>query len=255
MITILSPSKSMDLTATSDRLFTQPDFLEQSEKLVAILRTFSTDELMTFMAISEPLAKLNKERFSTWARPFTLDNAKQALLAFTGDVYDGLDASSLSPNDLDFAQDHLRILSGLYGLLRPLDLIQPYRLEMGRALKTSAATTLTQLWRDRITQKLNGLNGEALLNLASQEYFNAINPRALNKPIVSPVFKDEKNGAYKIISFFAKKARGAMARYVVENRLTRPEELLAFTATGYRYAPELSTDAAPVFLRSKTARA
>ena len=230
---------------------TQPAFLNQSERLVAKLRNFSTPKLMDFMAISEKLADLNRQRFKEWQPPFTTKNAKQALMAFTGDVYEGLDAGSLKKRDVQYSQKHLRILSGLYGLLRPLDLIQPYRLEMGRPLEIRNAKNLYEFWRDTITDTLNAEKGNVLVNLASQEYFKAINTRQLGKKIVSPVFKDEKNGTLKIISFYAKKARGTMARYLIENRITDLDGLLGFSEEDYAYNPELSKSTEPVFTRSE----
>lgn len=250
MIIVLSPSKSMEMHPVPGCEFSQPDFLQQSEQLVSNLRNFSASDLMEFMKISEKLAELNRQRFADWSAPFTLDNAKQAVLAFTGDVYEGLDAPSLKKRDLQFAQKHLRILSGLYGLLRPLDLIQPYRLEMGRPLRTADAKNLYEFWRQTITEEINRLPGDLLINLASQEYFKAIDKKALKKQIVTPVFKDEKNNTYKVISFFAKKARGSMTRFIVENRITTAEALLTFDTGGYQYAPDVSRTNEPVFLRA-----
>jgi cytoplasmic iron level regulating protein YaaA (DUF328/UPF0246 family) len=249
MIVLLSPSKSMDMASANVVEATQPAFLAQSEKLVAALRKLSTTDLMEFMDISEKLADLNRQRFTTWQTPFSLDNAKQAVLAFTGDVYDGLNAATFDPQDLRFAQERIRILSGLYGLLRPLDLIQPYRLEMGRPLATQDTRNLYEFWKTEITEELNETKGDVVINLASQEYFKVVDKRALNKQVVSPVFKDEKNGKFKIISFYAKKARGIMARYIIENRITRIDDLLGFTEAGYAYHSELSTPQAPVFTR------
>jgi len=250
MILILSPSKSMDMEPSKFDVFTQPAFLDQSKKLIAKTRKFSKAELMAFMDISEALAELNRQRFKDWKPPFTLGNAKQAALAFTGDVYDGFGADTLKKRDLSFAQDHVRILSGLYGLLKPLDLIQPYRLEMGRPLETRGAKNLYAFWKETVTGELNRTDGRLLVNLASQEYFKAIDKRTLDKDIISPVFKDEKNGTFKIISFFAKKARGTMARYLIENRIKNPEGLLRFSADGYAYNASLSKPNAPVFTRS-----
>ena len=238
----------MDSANVSD--FTQPEFLDQSKKLISKAQKFSTTELMDFMAISEKLAELNRQRFKTWKAPFTVENSKQCAFAFTGDVYDGLDATTLKKRDITFAQNHLRILSGLYGLLRPLDLIQPYRLEMGRPLETGNAKNLYEFWKKLITEKLNQTNGDLLVNLASQEYFKAIDKRVLDKQIISPVFKDEKNGTFKIISFFAKKARGTMARFIIQNRITDTAGLLEFSEDGYAYNANLSTLAKPVFTRS-----
>ncbi|QBG46906.1 peroxide stress protein YaaA [Verrucomicrobia bacterium S94] len=249
MICLLSPSKSMDMEPVNLKDFTEPLFLEKSQQLISRARKFSTAELMEFMEISEKLAELNRQRFNDWNLPFTLENAKQAVFAFTGDVYDGLDAGSLKKADLNFAQEHLRILSGLYGLLKPLDLIQPYRLEMSRPLETRGAKNLYQFWSTLITEELNQTPGDAIINLASNEYFKAIDKKTLKKDIISPVFKDGKNGTFKIISFFAKKARGAMARFIIENRVTSPEELLKFNESGYAFNPELSTPATPVFTR------
>jgi cytoplasmic iron level regulating protein YaaA (DUF328/UPF0246 family) len=223
--------------------------LEQSGSLISNLRKFSISNLMEFMQISEKLAELNSQRFADWTTPFTPHNAKQAVFTFTGDVYDGLDAPSLKKRDLQFAQKHLRILSGLYGLLRPLDLIQPYRLEMGRPLRTDNANNLYGFWKQTITEELNRLPGDLLVNLASQEYFKAIDKKALNQQIISPVFKDEKNGAFKIISFYAKKARGSMARFIIENRITDADGLTGFNTGGYAYSAELSTGSEPVFTR------
>ena len=249
MITVISPSKSMDMEPSSMKDFTEPVFLDQSQQLVSKVRKFSKDQLMEFMEISEKLAELNRRRFREWKPPFSLENAKQAVLAFTGDVYDGLDAGSLKKADLNFSQNHLRMLSGLYGLLKPLDLIQPYRLEMGRPLETRDAKNLYEFWSASVTEELNRTKGDVLVNLASNEYFKAIDKKALNKEIISPVFKDEKNGTYKVISFFAKKARGAMARYLIQNRISRPEDLVGFAEDGYGYNEELSKAGSPVFTR------
>ncbi|MDF7800641.1 peroxide stress protein YaaA [Pontiellaceae bacterium B1224] len=249
MIIVLSPSKSMDMERAKVTDFTQPAFLDQSQKLVSRARKFSKPKLMEFMEISENLAELNQQRFKDWETPFALDNAKQAVLAFTGDVYDGLEATTLKKRDLTFAQNHLRILSGLYGLLKPLDLIQPYRLEMGRPLETRGAKNLYEFWKATITEELNHTKGDLLINLASNEYFKAIDKKSLNKQIISPVFKDEKNGTYKIISFFAKKARGRMARFIIENRVKDVDGLLAFKEDGYAFNADLSKPDAPVFTR------
>jgi cytoplasmic iron level regulating protein YaaA (DUF328/UPF0246 family) len=239
----------MDMEPTKVSDYTEPAFLDRSKKLITQARKFSTADLMDFMQISEKLAELNRTRFEEWKTPFTPDNAKQAVLAFTGDVYDGLDATTLNKKDLAFAQNHLRILSGLYGLLKPLDLIQPYRLEMGRALETKDAKNLYEFWKATVTEELNNTKGDLIINLASNEYFKAIDKRALNKEIISPAFKDEKNGTYKIISFFAKKARGTMARYIIENRVTKAADLQGFNEDGYAFNPELSSLSEPVFTR------
>ena len=251
MIVVLSPSKSMNMDPAEYSEFTQAAFLDQSRTLVSKARKFSKAELMDFMEISEKLAELNRQRFKEWNAPFSPENAKQALFAFTGDVYDGLDAPTLKKRDVTFAQNHLRVLSGLYGLLKPLDLIQPYRLEMGRPLATRGAKNLYEFWKPTITEELNQTKGDLLVNLASNEYFNAIDKKTLNKEIISPVFKDEKNGTFKIISFYAKKARGMMARHLIENRVESAAGLLDFAEAGYAFNAELSSPAKPVFTRPR----
>ena len=239
----------MNLETVALPVATQPEMLDKSIPLASKLRRLSKTDLMALMEISESLATLNQKRFKDWKPPFTQTNAKQAIYTFSGDVYDGLSAATLESKAITFAQDHLRILSGLYGLLRPLDLIQPYRLEMGRPLATAKTKNLYGYWRETITTALNAMQGDLLVNLASQEYSKAVDPRALNKQIVSPVFKDEKKGAFKVISFYAKKARGAMARYIVENQIADLEDLLSFSSGGYCFNPELSTETAPTFTR------
>lgn len=241
----------MNIEPISASEFTQPVFIDQSKTLVSIVRQFSPSDLMKFMKISEKLAEHNYQRFKDWTLPFSLKNAKQAAFTFTGEVYTGLNAAHLNESDLAFAQDHLRILSGLYGLLKPLDLIQPYRLEMGKPLQTHNAKNLYEFWKPIITEQLNSTPGKALINLASNEYFKAIDKRALDKEIITPVFKDEKNGTFKIISFFAKKARGTMARYIIKNRISKTDDLLNFKEDGYAYNPELSLPSEPVFTRSE----
>ncbi|MAW39599.1 MAG: peroxide stress protein YaaA [Kiritimatiellaceae bacterium] len=253
MIALLSPSKNMDMETYSDQTVTQPDFLKKSEELIHELRKMKTDELGEFMEISHKLALLNQERFQNWNPTFTLENAKPALFAFTGDVYDGLDAPTLKADEQTYAQDHLRILSGLYGILRPLDLIQAYRLEMGRPLQTKQAPNLYTFWKESIGTHLKQVTDTPLINLASQEYFKAVPQKELPHRIISPVFKDEKNGTFKIISFYAKKARGYMARYLIQNRVTKREDLLAFNLNGYRYDEEASTPTEPVFIRPASA--
>ena len=253
MMAILSPSKSMDMEILSSQTATQPDFLPKSETLIHQLRKMKTDELGEFMEISIKLATLNKERFQNWTPKFNAKNAKPALLAFTGDVYHGLDALTLESSDQAYAQDHLRILSGLYGILRPLDLIQAYRLEMGRPLETKQASNLYDFWRESIGFHLKQATDAPLINLASQEYFKAVPQKDLPNEIISPIFKDEKNGTFKIISFYAKKARGLMARYIIQNRIKKHKDLLAFNLNGYRYDKALSTPTEPVFIRPSSA--
>ncbi len=254
MLVVISPAKSLDYeTPFKTRKFTQAEFLDDSSELIAQLRQFSPAQVSSLMSISPSLGALNQERFNSWQQPFDTDNARQALFAFKGDVYIGLDAYSLTSDDIRFAQDHLRILSGLYGLLRPLDLIQAYRLEMGTSLKNARGNTLYDFWGEKITEALNaqltGKNNAVLVNLASNEYFRAVKPKQLTAEVISPVFKDYKNGQYKIISFFAKKARGLMSAYIIKNRLKKAEDLLSFDSDGYRYSEQDSKPGVPVFLR------
>lgn len=258
MLILISPAKTLDMESPANvPELTQPRFMEESEKLVATLRRYRPAELGELMNISDNLAKLNAERFKAWQPPFDLHNARPAIQAFRGDVYVGLDADTLSQKELSFAQEHLRILSGLYGVLRPLDLIQAYRLEMGTALKTRRGKSLYEFWGERLTdllnQELECASSPVVVNLASNEYFKSIKARQLSATMVSPVFKDEKNGNYKIISFFAKKARGAMARHLITSEARDEASVHEFTELGYRYEPALSTQAQPVFLRSEEA--
>ena len=256
MLVVISPAKSLDYeTPVKIRKFTQADFLEDSEQLISQLRDLSPAQVSSLMSISPNLGELNQARFKSWHTPFTTDNARQALFAFKGDVYIGLDAYALSSADISFAQNHLRILSGLYGLLRPLDLIQPYRLEMGTSLKNSKGSSLYQFWGNKITdalnQELSADKKPVLVNLASNEYFKSVKAQQLNAQIISPVFKDFSNGKYKIVSFFAKKARGLMSAYIIKNRLQKAEDLLSFDVDGYRFSEKDSTADAPVFLRKE----
>ncbi|CAM3918198.1 MULTISPECIES: peroxide stress protein YaaA [Pseudoalteromonas] len=257
MITVISPAKNLDYEsqASTDK-FTQPELLEHSEELMTVCRELTPAQISSLMKISDKLAGLNAARFSEWSQPFTTDNAKQAVMAFNGDVYGGLDANSLTASQLDYAQSHLRILSGLYGLLKPLDLMQAYRLEMGTKLENSRGKNLYEFWGSIIADKLNTVLAEQdsqyLVNLASNEYFKAVDKKALNAQIITPHFKDCKNGQYKIISFYAKKARGLMARYIIENKITQLSELKKFTVDGYYYSEEASQKALePVFMRDE----
>jgi cytoplasmic iron level regulating protein YaaA (DUF328/UPF0246 family) len=254
MLTVLSPAKTLDFESPpATDAHSQPEHLTQSRKLVRRLRELSADDLSRLMSVSDDLAELNHERFRRWKTPFKPDNARQALFAFKGDVYIGLDAASLQPDDIEFAQDHLRILSGLYGLLRPLDLMQPYRLEMGTRLDTEQGKNLYQFWGDRITRSLNRelkqSDSNTLVNLASGEYFKSIKPSLLKADIITPAFRDYRNGEYKFIQFFAKKARGLMARYLVDQRVDVPEGIRDFDYDGYKYNASLSTDKEWVFTR------
>ncbi|GAB3324641.1 YaaA family protein [Haliea atlantica] len=256
MLTVLSPAKTLDFDHPAPtRRSTQPRFLEQSAALVEDARELRPEDIRELMGVSEKIAELNFRRFHNWATPFDRDNAKQALFAFRGDVYTGLDADSLEAEEIAFAQQHLRILSGLYGLLRPLDLMQPYRLEMGLKFVNRGGRNLYAFWGDSLTRSLNSELGRSgsrvLVNLASNEYFRALQPGDLDAELVTPVFKDLKNGKYKVISFYAKKARGQMARYILRERLNEPAGLREFAVDGYRYNPELSTAREPVFTRDQ----
>ena len=257
MLIVLSPAKSLDYeTPVRIKKSTLPDFVADSAKLIADLKTLSPQAVAKLMSLSDPLAALNVGRFRDWSTKFTEKNSKQAIFAFNGDVYEGFDAASLNSKAIDFAQDHVRILSGLYGLLRPLDLMQPYRLEMGTAFKNARGKDLYAFWGDRITdavkqqlalQKKNPF----LLNLASEEYFKVLQPKELGFPVIAPVFQDAKDGKYKIISFYAKRARGLMARFAVENRITDPAELRDFNLEGYRFSAAESKLDRPVFRRAE----
>ena len=253
MIAIISPAKSLDFeTKPATDKYTEVDFLPESIKINAKLKKMKASDLIKLMGISAKLANLNVDRNLMWEPPFTAENAKQAILAFNGDVYDGINAQTFSNEQFDFAQDHIRILSGLYGLLKPLDLIQPYRLEMGIKLPVEKNKNLYQFWQTKITKQVNELvaqNSGMLVNLASAEYFKAIDQKKFKGTIITPEFKDNKNGTYKIISFYAKKARGMMCRFMIENNITKPEDLKAFDMEGYYYNNELSKEDKWVFTR------
>jgi len=256
MILVVSPAKKLDfespLVTTRS---SQPSLLNHSELLIERCVKLSSDQIASLMKLSDKLAGLNAARFGEWSLPFTNENARQAILAFNGDVYSGLDAASFSDDDFDFAQKHFRILSGLYGLLKPLDLMQAYRLEMGTKLDNDRGTNLYQFWGNVITEELNKVlkdqKADVLINLASNEYFKAINKKQLNAKIITPQFKDWKNGQYKIISFYAKKARGLMARYIIQNQLTNPEQLKNFDMAGYQYSSDLTQGNDLVFTRKE----
>ncbi|MCB0560267.1 MAG: peroxide stress protein YaaA [Lewinellaceae bacterium] len=253
MILLLSPSKTLDYSEPEHRLYSQPRLLEKSEFLVDLLREKSEEELKNLMKISDELAAVNAERYQDFETPFDLTNAKQALLAFKGDVYLGLEAADLGPADLEFAQSHLRILSGLYGLLRPLDLMQPYRLEMGARLQIGKNKGLYNFWGEEITRLLNedldATNGKAVVNLASREYFSAVKPALLKGRLFHIHFKENRKGAYQVIAFYAKKARGAMASYAIRNRIENPEALKGFDWEGYAFNEALSSDYELTFTR------
>lgn len=254
MLAVISPAKKLDFESPAhDIIAGQCELLEHSEMLIRRCQELSPADIASLMKLSDKLAGLNAARFGQWHTPFTKENAKQAIFAFQGDVYVGLGAQQLSDDDLIFAQDHLRILSGLYGVLRPLDLMQAYRLEMGTKLANSRGNNLYQFWGSLVTDKLNQTlaanDSQFLINLASTEYFKVVKTRDIKAKIITPVFKDYKNGQYKIISFFAKKARGLMVRYMIEKRVSTPEQLKGFDYDGYQFEPSLSSDQELVFTR------
>ena len=251
---LLSPAKTLDYeTPATTESFSIPDYLEKSSELVKVLKQKSFLDLMELMQVSQKIAELNVERFNQWKLPFSTENAKQAVLSFKGDVYTSLDASALSENRLAYTQSHLRILSGLYGLLRPLDLMQPYRLEMGLKLTTKKGENLYQFWGEKITDALNVLLAKqdepVLINLASNEYFKSVQKKNLDGRLITPEFKDWKNGKYKMISFFAKKARGLMVRYAIDHNIQKAEVLQNFDYDGYHFNLELSLADKWVFSR------
>lgn len=256
MLIVVSPAKTLDYESplVTSR-FTQPELLDHSARLITRARQLTPAQIASLMKISDKLAGLNAARFSEWQPDFNPANARQALLAFKGDVYTGLAVEDFSEGDFDFAQAHLRMLSGLYGVLRPLDLMMPYRLEMGIRLDNERGKDLYQFWGDVITEHLNkalaAQGDEVLINLASDEYFKSVRPKVLKGRIITPVFKDEKNGQYKIISFYAKKARGMMARHIIKHRLTEVEQLTGFNDGGYRFVPEESDQHTLMFKRAE----
>lgn len=255
MLMVISPAKSLDFEAPpTTKKKTQPALLDDAQTLIDELKKLAPQDISNLMGISDKLGVLNYDRYQQWQTPFTLKNAKQSVLAFTGDVYTGLDATSLDEEALAFAQQHLRILSGLYGLLRPLDLIQAYRLEMGTRFENSQGKNLYDFWGNKITQGLNAQlkknKSTALVNLASNEYFKSVKAAELNADVITPIFKDEKNGQYKIISFYAKKARGLMAAYAIKKQITDAKKLKRFTVGGYKYDAQMSTATQWVFTRA-----
>jgi hypothetical protein len=252
MLIVLSPAKSLDLdTAPTTKLSTTPDFIDRASQLIAVLRDRSPGQIGELMSISDALAVLNVSRYAHWTKDHA--GARQAVMSFDGDVYTGLEARKLTPRQLDYVQAHVRILSGLYGVLRPLDLMHPYRLEMGTRLQNPRGKDLYAFWGELVTQKLNetiAANGDkALVNLASEEYFKVVKPKLLEVPVVTPVFEDWKGGKYKIISFFAKRARGMMARYAAVKGIKDPEKLKNFDADGYAFDKAVSSEKSWVFRR------
>ncbi len=256
MLLVISPAKTLDFdTPAKTERFSQPDFLADSQLLIDRARMYSALDIMEVMQVSMKIAELNVDRFANWHTPFSSENAKQAVLAFKGDVYTGLEAETFAEDDFIFAQEHLRILSGLYGLLKPLDLMQAYRLEMGRKVDNPRGKNLYEFWGELITEALNKqlqqLGSNYLINLASSEYFKSVKPKVLKGEVITPEFKDWKNGQYKMMGVYAKKARGQLSRYVIQNKLTEPEAMKAFNVDGYRYNDELSTEIKYVFTRKQ----
>ena len=256
MLIVLSPAKSLDYkTPVQVKTPTLPEFVSESAKLIADLQKLSPQDVAKLMGLSDQLAALNVGRYSDWSKKFTAENSKPAIYAFDGDVYDGFDVKTLNAKDVAFAQDHMRILSGLYGALKPLDLMQAYRLEMGTSFKNARGKDLYAFWGSRVTDSLKKVlekqKKPVLLNLASEEYFKVLQPKELDCPVIAPVFQDAKEGKYKIISFYAKRARGLMARYVVENRITDPADLKGFNVDGYKYFAAESTLEKPIFRRAE----
>ena len=258
MIVLLSPAKSLDFESPLlTKKSTQPRFIEEAAELVGQLRKLSVDEVGKLMSISDKLAELNHDRFASWEPEFTAENSRAAILAFTGDVYQGMELDEWKAGDFATAQKRVRILSGLYGLLRPLDLMQPYRLEMGTKFANKGGKNLYEFWGESLTKTINAdlkkSGSGTVVNLASNEYFSAVKPKLLEGELVTPVFKDEKKGTYKIISFFAKKARGMMADFIVREGITKVEDLKKFKRGGYRFSKKESDDATLVFLRKEGA--
>lgn len=254
MLILISPAKTLDYQSPlATTRYTQPELLEYSQQLIGVARQLSAPQIGKLMGISDKLADLNATRFHDWHPEFTPKNARQAILAFKGDVYAGLQAETFDEADFDFAQQHLRMLSGLYGVLRPLDLMQPYRLEMGIKLENAKGKDLYHFWDETITDTLNqalkAQGDDVVINLASDEYFRSVKTKRLQGQIIKPVFLDEKNGKFKVISFYAKKARGLMSRYIIENRLTRPEQLTRFDSDGYFFDADASDKGEMVFKR------
>ena len=249
MLAIISPSKTQDFSQCDIDIFSQTRQIESSNELIGILKNKSKSQIAKLMSISDKLSELNFDRFQNFQLPFTLKNAKQAILAFKGDVYNGINAPELSHEDLEFAQGKVRMLSGLYGVIRPLDLIQPYRLEMGTKLSNEKGSDLYDYWGSDISSILNEDEPDLIVNLASNEYSKAIDKKTLNADILDIVFKEKKGDNYKVIGIYAKRARGLMVNYIIRNRLDKPEELKDFTDEGYRFDKGLSNDSSWVFLR------
>ena len=255
MLILVSPAKTLDYESELDvKDFSVAPLLSDSELLIKELQQKNPDDLSSLMGLSEKLSLLNFDRNMNWTKPTKpSDSARQAIFAFKGDVYQGLDASSLSKSEIKYANKNLCILSGLYGLLKPLDLMYPYRLEMGTKMKNKRGNNLYEFWGSKVTELVNDLamdnRSKAIVNLASVEYFSVLKTDQINLPIINPVFKDYKNGQYKIVSFFAKKARGLMSRFIIQNKIKKSEDLMDFNLDGYRYSKKESKENSPVFLR------
>ena len=256
MITVLSPAKKLSKECNAhDFISTLPDFLDDSKELVTILKKSQPGELQNLMGISENLSILNWERYQNWKLPFNKSQSRQAVFTFQGDTYTGLNVDTLNDKEISFAQDHTRILSGLYGVLRPLDLMMPYRLEMGTQLKNKLGNNLYEFWSKKLSSSLSSElknhKEKIIINCASVEYFKSIDNQGLNASVVTPIFKDIKNGKPKIISFYAKKARGMMARYIIKNQINNPDDIIKFNLDGYNYNSNLSSQLEPVFIRAQ----
>ncbi len=249
MLAIISPSKTQDFSSCSVTTFSKARQLTQSQELIDVLKNKTQVQISKLMTLSDKLSKLNFDRFQAFKTPFSLDNAKQALLAFKGDVYNGIDAPSLSLEDLKFAQNNVRMISGLYGVLRPLDLIQPYRLEMGTKFSNKNGSNLYDYWGSKISKVLNGDEKDLIINLASNEYFKSIDKKVLKAQILDIVFKEKKNDTYKVIGIYAKRARGLMVNYIIRNRITDSKALKNFSDEGYHYDEALSSDSSWVYIR------
>lgn len=256
MLILLSPSKTLDFENQPPiDEYTQPEYIDEVKELVDILEDYSVEQLGELMDISQNLSELNVERYDSFEFPFDLDNAKQSIFAFQGDVYKDFDFDAYGDSEYEFLQDHVRILSGLYGILRPLDVMQPYRLEMGTKLENPRGDDLYEFWGDKLTESVNraldAQGDDIILNLASNQYFRSLNKDELDGRIISPSFKDERNGSYMVISFYLKRLRGTMTDFVIKNDVTNPEELTEFDRNDYYYSPERSTEDEPVFLRDE----
>jgi cytoplasmic iron level regulating protein YaaA (DUF328/UPF0246 family) len=250
MLILISPAKTLDYSTPPIQEFTQPDFTTDVKALVSVMKKKSAADIAKLMHISDNLANLNEERYKTFQKEFNLDNSKQALLAFKGDVYTKIDVDNYSEEDFAFAQDHLRILSGLYGLLKPLDLIQPYRLEMGIKMETKKGKNLYEYWDKKIAKAIDTVAAKkTIINLASQEYFKAVDLKTLKSPLITIHFKEHRNDKYQVVGFFAKQARGMMTNYAIKNKITDPEQLKTFNEEGYEFSESLSSKSDWVFIR------